>query len=153
MTENPGSVTPPPHRPPPSPQQLTPPATGYAPSASSPVPPPPPGYGTPSSALPPPVPGTGASGQYPYQAAAPVQPDHPVSQGQLARPDKSIAVTYVLWFFLGVFGVHHFYLGKIGRGVGYVFTVGLFLVGWFIDLFTLPAQVRQINTMRQAGLR
>lgn len=58
---------------------------------------------------------------------------------------KSVGVAYVLWFFLGVIGVHQFYLGKVGRGVSYIFTLGWLGIGLLIDLFTLPGQVRKAN--------
>ena len=44
---------------------------------------------------------------------------------------KSIILAYVLWFFLGVLGVHRMYLGKMISGV--IMAV-LTVVGWF----TLP---------------
>ncbi len=69
-----------------------------------------------------------------------------------ALPPKDLAISYILWFFLGVLGVHHFYLGKIGRGVLWLLTGGLFLVGWIVDLFTLPAQVRTVNAQRAVGI-
>jgi len=59
--------------------------------------------------------------------------------------EKETWVAYLLWFLLGFLGVHKFYLGKIGWGILYIFTGGLFLVGLLIDLFTLPAQVRRAN--------
>lgn len=77
----------------------------------------------------------------------------PVTHPQNYRPPLSLAVAYVLWFFLGLFGFHHFYLGKVGRGVPWLLTGGLFTVGWFIDLFTLPSQMRQVNTQRAMGIR
>ncbi len=58
---------------------------------------------------------------------------------------KSVGVAYVLWFFLGVLGVHKFYLGKTGIGVSYIFTLGWLGIGLIIDLFTLPSQVRKAN--------
>ncbi|SDP08646.1 TM2 domain-containing protein [Nakamurella panacisegetis] len=68
-------------------------------------------------------------------------------------PQKSVGVAYVLWFFLGALGVHQFYLGKTGRGILYLFTLGGFLIGLAIDLFTMAAQVRQVNAQRAVGIR
>lgn len=61
---------------------------------------------------------------------------------------KSKLVAYLLWFFFGLIGMHKFYLGKIGMGLLYLFTAGLFGVGWFIDLFTLGGQVDIHNAIR-----
>ena len=69
-----------------------------------------------------------------------------------AKPPKSLGVAYVLWFFLGVFGVHHFYMGKIGRGILWLLTLGLAGIGWLWDLFTLPGQIRQVNAQRAVGI-
>ena len=68
-------------------------------------------------------------------------------------PPKSVGVAYVLWFFLGLLGIHHFYLGKTGRGLLWLFTGALLTVGLWIDLFTLPSQVRQVNAQRAVGIR
>ncbi|MDR0786088.1 MAG: TM2 domain-containing protein [Treponema sp.] len=62
-------------------------------------------------------------------------------------PIKSKGVAYLLWFFLGVFGAHRFYLEKIGTGVLYLLTVGVFGIGWIIDLFTLGNQVDVYNAI------
>lgn len=59
--------------------------------------------------------------------------------------ERELWVAYLLWFLLGPIGVHKFYLGKIGMGILYLFTGGIFLIGWIIDLFTLPSQVRAYN--------
>ncbi|SBT39047.1 TM2 domain-containing protein [Micromonospora narathiwatensis] len=58
---------------------------------------------------------------------------------------KSVGTAYLLWFFLGALGVHQFYLGKTGRGVSMLLTFGWLTVGLWIDLFTLPSQVRKVN--------
>lgn len=68
-------------------------------------------------------------------------------------PPKSVGLAYVLWFFLGVLGIHHFYLGKVGRGLLWLLTAGLFGIGLLVDLFTLPAQVRAVNAQRAVGIR
>lgn len=69
------------------------------------------------------------------------------------KPLASVGVAYVLWLLLGALGAHHFYLGKPGRGVFYLLTLGGFVVGLVIDLFTLPAQTRAVNAQRMVGLR
>lgn len=71
----------------------------------------------------------------------------------LGYPRKSLLLAYVLWFFLGVLGIHQFYLGKVGRGLLYLFTAGILGIGVIIDLFTLPAQTRAVNAQRAVGIR
>ena len=66
---------------------------------------------------------------------------------------KSLGIAYLLLFVLGIFGVHQFYLGKVGRGIGYLLTCGWFTIALWIDLFTLPAQTRQVNLYRRNGVR
>lgn len=43
----------------------------------------------------------------------------------------------LLCFFLGVLGAHKFYEGKIGMGILYLFTLGLFGFGVIIDFIKL----------------
>ena len=44
-----------------------------------------------------------------------------------------MGLAYVLWFFLGAFGAHDFYLGKTGLGIGRVImTVSFWLTVWFL---------------------
>ena len=50
---------------------------------------------------------------------------------------KNKWVALLLCFFLGYFGAHKFYEEKIGMGIVYLFTFGLFGIGWFIDLISL----------------
>lgn len=69
------------------------------------------------------------------------------------KPLASVGVAYVLWLLLGALGGHQFYLGKPGRGVLYLLTGGVLLIGVVIDLFTLPSQVRAVNAQRMVGLR
>ncbi|MEU2611943.1 TM2 domain-containing protein [Micromonospora sp. NPDC007271] len=58
---------------------------------------------------------------------------------------KSVGTAYVLWFFLGALGIHQFYLGKTARAVSMLLTFGWLTIGLWIDLFTLPGQVRKVN--------
>lgn len=46
-------------------------------------------------------------------------------------------VSFLLCLFLGYFGAHKFYEGKIGTGLIYMFTGGLFFIGIVIDLISL----------------
>ncbi len=50
---------------------------------------------------------------------------------------KSKTVALLLCIFLGGLGAHKFYVGKIGMGIVYLCTVGLFGVGWLIDLILI----------------
>ena len=50
---------------------------------------------------------------------------------------KNYYVTLVLVILLGGFGIHRIYVGKVGTGVLYFFTAGLFIIGWVIDIFTV----------------
>ena len=66
-----------------------------------------------------------------------------------ARPEKSVGVAYLLLIFLGVLGAHQFYLGRVGRGVLYLCTLGGLGVLVLIDLFSLPGQVAMVNVGRR----
>lgn len=50
---------------------------------------------------------------------------------------KSKWVSFFLCLFLGVFGAHKFYEGRILLGILYIFTGGLFGIGVIIDLVVL----------------
>lgn len=51
--------------------------------------------------------------------------------------DKSQIAALLICLFFGVIGVHRFYVGKIGTGVLYIFTGGVFGIGWIVDLITI----------------
>lgn len=43
----------------------------------------------------------------------------------------------VVCFFFGVLGIHRFIVGKIGTGILYLFTAGLFGIGVIVDFVML----------------
>ena len=51
-------------------------------------------------------------------------------------------IGYILWIF-GFMGAHRFYYGKPVTGTIWFFTLGLFLIGWIVDLFLIPSMDRQ----------
>jgi TM2 domain-containing membrane protein YozV len=57
----------------------------------------------------------------------------------------SYSVSWILLAFLGLFGVHRFYMGKWITRLIWLFTGGLFLLGWLYDLWTLNDQVDELN--------
>ena len=42
---------------------------------------------------------------------------------------------------LGTLGVHYFYVGKIGMGLLYLLTGGLFGIGWIVDIIRIIAGI------------
>ncbi|MEG2618930.1 MAG: TM2 domain-containing protein [Bacilli bacterium] len=51
--------------------------------------------------------------------------------------DKSKKVALILCACGGFFGIHLFYVGKIGKGLLYMCTAGLFFLGWIFDLIKI----------------
>ncbi len=54
-------------------------------------------------------------------------------------------LSWILLTFLGVFGVHRFYMGKWVTGLLYLLTGGLFLLGYLYDYWTLNDQIDVVN--------
>jgi len=81
------------------------------------------------------------------EPSTPVRPAVAPASRRGAGPGapKSVGVAYLWWFFLGLFGGHHFYLGRTGRGLVDLFTIGFCGLGWLADGATLPRQVRSAN--------
>lgn len=75
-------------------------------------------------------------------------------QNAPALPPRSIGAAYALMLFtlIGVAGIQHFYMGKIGRGILWLLTFGIFGIGTIVDLFTLPSQMKTVNARRAVGI-
>ena len=63
----------------------------------------------------------------------------------------SVFMGYLLWIF-GFIGAHRFYYGKQISWVIWFFTLGLFFVGWIIDLLLIPAMSREADRRFIPGL-
>jgi TM2 domain-containing membrane protein YozV len=59
-------------------------------------------------------------------------------------------IGYLLWLF-GFTGAHRFYYGRPVSGTIYFFTLGLFLIGWLVDLFLIPGMDRDADLRFTAG--
>lgn len=65
---------------------------------------------------------------------------------------KNLAVTYVLWGFVGMFGAHRFYLGETGTAVAQLIltltVIGAIVtfVWWIVDAVIIPGMVKDINS-------
>ena len=70
----------------------------------------------------------------------------------MAHPDDthSKIIGYILWIF-GFIGAHRFYFGRPVSGTIYFFTLGLFLIGWIVDLFLIPGMDRTADMRYTSG--
>lgn len=84
--------------------------------------------------------------------------DQILIEHRVANEAKSVGVAYALWLFLGLIGVHRFYLGRKGTGlamlaltivgvatspigIGSVFLVAV-LIWAVVDAFLIPGMAR-----------
>ena len=98
-----------------------------------------------SETMPPAMPALGANQQYCRscgQIISSLAPNCPQcgaptgSRPPDASPQSRLAALLLCWF-LGIFGAHRFYVGKIGTGVLMIFTLGGLWVWWFVDLIMI----------------
>ncbi len=50
---------------------------------------------------------------------------------------RSRTVALLLCIFLGYLGVHRFYVGKVGTGILWILTAGVFGIGVLVDLIMI----------------
>ena len=48
----------------------------------------------------------------------------PPSAAASGRPHRSLATAYLIWFLLGIFGAHRFYLGDVRAGRRFLIALG-----------------------------
>jgi hypothetical protein len=63
-----------------------------------------------------------------------VNADNNASDASTSVSSKSKVTTAILTVLLGELGIHRFYVGKIGTGLIYLFTCGIFGIGWIVDM-------------------
>jgi TM2 domain-containing membrane protein YozV len=68
----------------------------------------------------------------------------------IPHDSHSKLIGYILWIF-GFMGAHRFYYGRPLSGTIYFFTLGVFFVGWILDLFLIPAMDREADRRYIAG--
>lgn len=75
--------------------------------------------------------------------------NHSTSDKSKAHAEKSLFITYLLWLVGGIFGVHHFYLGRDIQGFLWWCTLGgYFGFGWLRDIFHIQNYVADANKDR-----
>lgn len=65
---------------------------------------------------------------------------------------KTTAYLLMLGNLIGLAGLNRFYVGKIGSGLLYLFTFGIFGIGTVYDLFVIPKHVQFANLLRTGGI-
>ena len=53
------------------------------------------------------------------------------------KSDKNKITALLLCIFLGGLGIHRFYVGKIGTGIVWLLTGGVFGIGWIVDIIMI----------------
>lgn len=56
-----------------------------------------------------------------------------------------IVIAYIFWLSGGIFGLHHFYLGRDKHALVWWMSLGGLFLGWFTDLWRLPEYLYEAN--------
>lgn len=70
----------------------------------------------------------------------------------LPAKDPGIALVLTIIGFFFIAGLQYFYIGKIGKGVLFLLTLGFLYVGTIVSLFTITGETKQINAQRAVGI-
>jgi len=70
------------------------------------------------------------------------------------KPPNKVSSAYIFWLgcLLQLHGLHRIYNGKIGTGLLWLSTFGLFGIGQLVDLFLIPNMVDDYNTKLKARM-
>lgn len=71
--------------------------------------------------------------------------DEKLKNKKINNLKKSMLTAYILWFWFGWLGLHRFYVGSNALGFIYAISLGLFGLGWLIDLILIPDLVIKHN--------
>jgi len=71
------------------------------------------------------------------------------ARAQFRAGEIEYSVAWLLFAFVGVFGVHRFYMGDILWGILFLVTGGFFGLGMIYDVFTLNDQISRRNWLAQ----
>jgi hypothetical protein len=74
------------------------------------------------------------------------------AQSEYDDAKKSEGVLYALWFFLGAFGGHRFYVGDTGKGVGMLLTLGGIGIWTLIDVFFIGRRLKEVNRAKREAI-
>lgn len=68
------------------------------------------------------------------------------------EPKKRVLTSYIFLFTTGLFGGHHFYLGRWLHGLLAMWTMNFVTVGWWFDLFLVPTYTSNFNKSKCAAV-
>jgi TM2 domain-containing membrane protein YozV len=67
------------------------------------------------------------------------------ADARFPKGDTDYNLAWLLLIFLGIFGVHRFYMGKYITGAIYLLSGGIFGIGYVYDILTLNDQIAEQN--------
>lgn len=79
-------------------------------------------------------------------------------ESEVKSQGKNMIVAYVLWYFLGGFGGHRFYMGKTGSAIAQlVLTITILgalvtFIWWIVDAFLLHTWVKDHNRQTEGRI-